>query len=208
MWCSTASTTTIASSTTRPIASTRPNSDSVLIEKPSSGKTMNVPISDTGTAISGISVARQFCRNRKTTRTTSTIASTRVIEDLADALRHGAGGVERELYSRSVGEALAQLVHLRCGRPRATSSAFEPGAWKTRDGAARLAVDAADLLVVQRAELDARDVAQPDHRAVRVRAHHDRAELLLGLQAALRAHRVGHLLAGGRRARRRPGRTG
>ena len=38
MWCSTASTTTIASSTTRPIASTRPNSDSVLIEKPSSGK--------------------------------------------------------------------------------------------------------------------------------------------------------------------------
>ena len=38
MWCSTASTTTIASSTTRPMASTRPNSDSVLIEKPSSGK--------------------------------------------------------------------------------------------------------------------------------------------------------------------------
>ena len=64
MWCSTASTTTIASSTTRPIASTRPNSDSVLIEKPSSGKTANVPISDTGTAIIGMSVARQFCRNR------------------------------------------------------------------------------------------------------------------------------------------------
>ena len=38
MWCSTASTTTIASSTTRPIASTRPKSESVLIEKPSSGK--------------------------------------------------------------------------------------------------------------------------------------------------------------------------
>ena len=64
MWCSTASTTTIASSTTRPMASTRPNSDSVLSEKPSAGKTMNVPISDTGTAMTGISVARQFCRNR------------------------------------------------------------------------------------------------------------------------------------------------
>ena len=71
MWCSTASTTTMASSTTRPMASTRPNSDSVLIEKPSSGKTANVPISETGTAISGISVARQFCRKRKTTRITS-----------------------------------------------------------------------------------------------------------------------------------------
>ncbi len=64
MWCSTASTTTIASSTTRPMASTRPNSDSVLIEKPSSGNTAKVPISETGTAIIGMNVARQFCRNR------------------------------------------------------------------------------------------------------------------------------------------------
>ena len=64
MWCSTASTTTIASSTTRPMASTSPKSDSVLSEKPSAGKTMKVPISDTGTAITGMSVARQFCRNR------------------------------------------------------------------------------------------------------------------------------------------------
>ena len=34
MWCSTASTTTIASSTTRPTARTSPKSDSVLMEKP------------------------------------------------------------------------------------------------------------------------------------------------------------------------------
>ena len=64
MWCSTASTTTMASSTTRPIASTRPNSDSVLIEKPRTGNTANVPMSDTGTATIGMNVARQFCRNR------------------------------------------------------------------------------------------------------------------------------------------------
>ena len=38
-----------------------------------------MPISDTGTATSGISVARQFCRNRYTTRITSTIASASVI---------------------------------------------------------------------------------------------------------------------------------
>src|ERR1700722_18191070 len=38
IWRSTASTTTIASSTTRPIASTMPNIDSVLMEKPNSGK--------------------------------------------------------------------------------------------------------------------------------------------------------------------------
>ena len=79
MWCSTASTTTIASSTTRPMASTRPNSDSVLIEKPSSGNTANVPISETGTAIIGMRVARQFWRNRYTTKITRTIASPSVI---------------------------------------------------------------------------------------------------------------------------------
>jgi hypothetical protein len=65
----------MASSTTRPIASTSPNSDSVLIEKPRRGKTANVPMSETGTATIGISVARQFWRNRNTTRMTSSMAS-------------------------------------------------------------------------------------------------------------------------------------
>ena len=46
------------------MASTRPKSDSVFTEKPSAGNTMNVPMSDTGTATIGISVARQFWRNR------------------------------------------------------------------------------------------------------------------------------------------------
>ena len=61
------------------MASTSPNSESVLTEKPSSGKTAKVPMSDTGTASIGISVARQFCRNRKTTRITSTMASASVL---------------------------------------------------------------------------------------------------------------------------------
>jgi hypothetical protein len=46
------------------MASTSPKSDSVFNENPRAGKTMNVPISETGTATTGISVARQFCRNR------------------------------------------------------------------------------------------------------------------------------------------------
>ena len=62
MWCITASTTTMASSTTMPMASTRPNIDSVFSEKPSSGKKMNVPTSETGTVSSGINVARKFCK--------------------------------------------------------------------------------------------------------------------------------------------------
>ncbi len=65
--------TTIASSTTRPVASVRPNSVSVLIEKPSAFIRPNVPISETGIVIAGISVVRHDCRNRKTTATTSRI---------------------------------------------------------------------------------------------------------------------------------------
>src|SRR2546430_11612418 len=46
---STFSTTTIASSTTMPIASTSPNSDSVLIENPVASITANVPTIEIGT---------------------------------------------------------------------------------------------------------------------------------------------------------------
>ncbi len=75
---STFSITTIASSTTIPMASTMPNSVSMLIEKPSASIPMKVPTIDTGTASTGISVARRLCRNTNTTITTSTTASKNV----------------------------------------------------------------------------------------------------------------------------------
>ena len=75
---STFSTTTIASSTTMPIASTSPNSDSALIEKPAASITAKVPTTDTGTAISGMIDARQVCRKSTTTSTTSSTASNSV----------------------------------------------------------------------------------------------------------------------------------
>ena len=75
MCLSTFSKTTIASSTTMPIASTRPKSVSVLMEKLKSLSPANVPIMETGTARHGMSVALQFCRKRKTTRNTRSTAS-------------------------------------------------------------------------------------------------------------------------------------
>ena len=76
---STFSTTTMASSTTMPTASTSPNSDRLFSEKPSEARTLNAPISDTGIAITGISDARQVCRNTITTATTSRIATRMVL---------------------------------------------------------------------------------------------------------------------------------
>ena len=76
---STFSTTTMASSTSRPIDSAMPNMVSVLIEKPKAARMPKVPSNTTGTAMVGISVARAFCRNRYITRNTSTMASNSVL---------------------------------------------------------------------------------------------------------------------------------
>ncbi len=78
MWRSTFSTTTMASSTTIPIASTSPNSESVLSEKPRASITAKVPTSETGTATSGMIDARHVCKKTITTMTTRRIASNNV----------------------------------------------------------------------------------------------------------------------------------
>ena len=72
---STFSTTTIASSTSRPIANTMPNRVSVLMVKPAALRMASDPNNTTGTAMVGISVARQFWRKRNITTKTSNTAS-------------------------------------------------------------------------------------------------------------------------------------
>ena len=75
---STFSTTTIASSTTMPMASTMPNSDSMFSENPITHSTAHVPMSETGTASSGMIDGRHPWRKITTTSTTSAIASSSV----------------------------------------------------------------------------------------------------------------------------------
>ena len=58
------STTTMASSTTIPIASTSPNRVNVLIDMPRADITAKVPSSETGIVTAGTSVVRRSCRNR------------------------------------------------------------------------------------------------------------------------------------------------
>jgi len=75
---STFSTTTMASSTSRPMAKTKPNMVRVLIEKPKAAMMPKVPSMTTGTAMVGMRVARKFWRNRYITRKTRITASTKV----------------------------------------------------------------------------------------------------------------------------------
>ena len=58
-----------------PMASTNPNRERLLSEKPNTAMKKKVPTSDTGIATIGMTAARQVCRNRITTSTTRMIAS-------------------------------------------------------------------------------------------------------------------------------------
>ena len=62
-----------------PMASTSPKSDRLFSDAPNAAMTVKVPMSETGIATTGMIAARQVCRNRITTRTTSRIASKRVL---------------------------------------------------------------------------------------------------------------------------------
>ena len=67
------SSTTMASSTTNPVATVNAINDRLLRLKPHRYITLKVPISDTGTAMAGISVARQLRKKINTTKITSAI---------------------------------------------------------------------------------------------------------------------------------------
>ena len=124
---STASTTTIASSTTMPTASTSANSESELIEKPRASWTANVPTSDTGMAMIGMIAARHVCRKRTMTSTTRMIASISVRWTSFDRLLDIFGGVVGNRIFHPRREGSATPLPDRRGRRRRVSSAFEPG---------------------------------------------------------------------------------
>ena len=73
MWRAVFSRTTIASSTTKPVATVSAIRLRLLSEKPSSAITPKVPSSETTVATAGITVARQLRRKTLTTSTTSAI---------------------------------------------------------------------------------------------------------------------------------------
>ncbi len=88
--------TTIASSTTNPVASVMPNRVSVLMENPSSLTNAKVPINETGIVTAGMIVLRQSSRNTKITRMTSTDSFDQGHENVADRFTHSVGGIESD----------------------------------------------------------------------------------------------------------------
>jgi hypothetical protein len=81
------SVTTMASSTTRPMASTRASRVSRFSEKPSGARTMKVDRMQIGATMVGISAACHEPRNRKLTRATRPMAMPMVIHTSFTASR-------------------------------------------------------------------------------------------------------------------------
>ena len=176
-----------------PMASTRPKSVSVLIEKPSAAKAAKVPMSEIGTTRIGISVARQLCRNRNTTITTSTKASNSVFDNLLQRLGDERRGAVRDRVLHARRKARRLLVHHllhHLGGVERIGVGLQEDADRDRGHVVVLAVDR----VVGGAELDARQVLQAHHLAVAGLADHDVLELGDLGEAALDEHRVLHLL--------------
>jgi hypothetical protein len=122
---STFSTTTMASSTTMPMASTRPKRVIEFTENPNICMPKKVPMIDTGTASAGMSVARQLCRKMNTTRKTSTIASTRVwTTSSIEASTKGV--VSYTMSARTPGGKLLPSSSRRLAISSFTSSALAP----------------------------------------------------------------------------------
>ena len=126
--CDTPSTTTIASSTTIPIASTTANNVSRLIENPIAAIPANAPMIVTGTVVAGTSVARQSCRNTTITTSTSNPASNNVwYTSLTDSFTNVvvSNGIAYSNPSGKPGARPARSFRTPC----AVASALAPGSW-------------------------------------------------------------------------------
>ena len=165
MWRLVFSSTTIASSTTKPVATVSAIRLRLLSEKPSRNITPKVPSSETTVATAGMMVARTLRRNRPTTSTTSAIEISSVISISCSEARIELVLSDATSSSTSARQLRAQL---RQQRAHAVDRLDHVGAGLPRDqhDHRRLAVEEAERAVVLDAVDDLGDVRQAHRRAV------------------------------------------
>ena len=122
--------TTMASSTTNPVAMVRAMSDRLSSVKPKAYMAAKVPISETGTAITGMSVARALRRKTKTTKATRQTEISRVISTSLNRGADGGGAVENDGEVDALRQNRLQERQLR---PDALDGADDVGAGLAKD---------------------------------------------------------------------------
>ncbi len=186
------SSTTIASSTTSPMASTSASSVSVFTLKPKAYMNTHAPTSDTGIVTRGMMVARRLRRNTKITSATSRIASTIVVKT---ALIDCSMNTEESYMTSSFMPSSDLLISAISSRTACeSSSGFATACLMTPIVTEVLPMKRVMIALVERAHLDAADVAHA-HRVAAHVADHDRLELLGRLQVRERQHRELALVA-------------
>jgi hypothetical protein len=153
MWRLVFSSTTMASSTTKPVATVSAISDRLLSEKPSRYITPKVPSSDTTVATAGMMVARALRRNTLTTSTTSSDGDHQRDLDLVQRGADRVGAVGRHLQLTSLGSCACSVGQQRA---HAVDGLDHVGARLARDqhDHGRLAVEQAQRVDVLDAVAD------------------------------------------------------
>ena len=82
--------------------------------------------------------ARQVCRNRITTITTSSDGLEQRVDDGLDGVAHEDRRIVDDVVVESVREILLQLLHRARARRRRVAIALEPGSWKIGSATAAL----------------------------------------------------------------------
>ena len=175
--------TTMASSTTMPVASTMPKSVRVLIEKPNSLMKAKVPISETGIVIAGITRAAPVLQEQEHHEDDEGDRLGERLQHLDDRLAHDDDVVEGEPPLEPGREVALQARHLG---HHAVVHLERVGRGQQLDADARgvQAEEAQVRRVGLGAELDAADVAHAHQRAVGAGLHDDVLELVGLGQAA------------------------
>src|SRR5436190_10683939 len=156
--------TTIASSTTKPVAIVRAISERLSRLYPARCMTPKVLTSETGTTMPGISVARQSRRNRKTTRTTRPIEINNAYSTSFTEARITVG--RSSTTARSIPAGIDAASCGRRARTRSTVSMMCSRLAEHHEEHGGLAVgETARADVLDRVG-DLGDVGQPDGRAV------------------------------------------
>ena len=164
---STFSTTTMASSTTRPTDSTIARMVSRFRLNPNASMTMAAPMSDTGIATSGTSAVRTEPMNRNTTMRDDQHRLDSVLVISVSACVMNIVPSQTRRMSMSCG-SVGRMRSISSRSACATSISFEPGSGQMPRYTACLSLYFAIIAGLFGAELDARDVAQPHDRAVAI----------------------------------------
>ena len=168
--------TTMASSTTSPVASVIPNRVRVLMENPSSLTKAKVPISETGMVTAGMIVLRQSCKENKNHQDDQHNGRAQRADYIADGFAHGIRRIECDVSGHPGRKALRQPIQFR-NRQAVDFKSVRGGELGDADPDRFVSVEHQIRAVVLGAEFGPAHILQPDQGSVGIGLQNDVVKL-------------------------------